>query len=86
MLSPRDEDRPNVNKPRDAEDLIAFSALEMAADDPTQFPALRASTGTVDDDDAPGDEHARENEAAAREMSEETETPEEFGREREKVR
>jgi len=55
-----------------------MAALEAAAVDPTQFPALRASTGTADDDDAPGDEHARENEAAASEMSEDTETPEEF--------
>lgn len=62
------------------------AALESAAVDPTQFPALRALTGTVDDDDAPGDEHVRENEAAARETSEDTEAPEEFGREGEESR
>jgi len=65
---------------------VTLAVLESAAVDPTQFPARRALTGTTDDDDAPGDEHARENEAAARERSEDTETPEEFGYDREESR
>jgi hypothetical protein len=69
---------PPPNDPQIATSPASIAALESAAVDPTQFPALRASTGTADDDDAPGDEHARENEAAARETSEDTETPEEF--------
>jgi len=69
---------PTLNDPQNASSPESTVALESAAVDPAQFPALRASTGTADDDDAPGDEHARENEAAASEMSEDTETPEEF--------
>ncbi len=36
------------------------------------------TTGTVDDDDDPADEHSAENEAPIRETSEATEAPEEF--------
>lgn len=59
----------------------AIAALEMEVNDPSQFPTPHASTGTVDDEDAPGDEHDGENEASARETSDETEAPEEFERE-----
>ena len=40
--------------------------------------AVPPSTGTVDDDDDPADEHKGENEAPIRETSEATEAPEEF--------
>ena len=36
------------------------------SDDAAILPPPLASTGTVDDDDAPGDEHPRENEAPDR--------------------
>lgn len=36
------------------------------------------TTGTLDDDDDPGDEHPGENEAPVRETNELTETPEEM--------
>jgi len=44
------------------------------------FPEPRHSTGTVDDDDEPEDEHDGENEAGERATSEYTEAPEEFER------
>lgn len=40
--------------------------------------AVPPTTGTVDDDDDPADEHPGENEAPVRETSEATEAPEEF--------
>jgi hypothetical protein len=48
----------------------------MNTEDPT--PLEHPTTGTVDDDDDRDDEHADENEAAVREKSERTESPEEF--------
>jgi len=36
------------------------------------------STGTIDDDDEPEDEHPGENEASERETNDATEAPEEF--------
>jgi hypothetical protein len=56
----------------------AIPPLETTVFDPLQFPAPRASTGTTDDADAPGDEHEGENEASSRETNEDMETPEEF--------
>lgn len=47
---------------------------------PSQFPVRRASTGTVDDDDEPEDEHDAENEASERESSDDMELPEELER------
>ena len=55
-------------------------AHELPAGDPPLFLPARASTGTVDDDDEPEDEHDAENEASERETSDETEAPEEFER------
>jgi len=46
----------------------------------SQFQAERGSTGTVDDDDEPEDEHDGENEASERETRDDTEAPEEFER------
>jgi hypothetical protein len=43
-----------------------------------EFPAPNASTGTVDDDDEPEDEHDGENEASERKTDDDTEAPEEF--------
>lgn len=40
--------------------------------------AEHPTSGTVDDDDDPGDEHEGENEAPVRETDENTEAPEEF--------
>jgi hypothetical protein len=45
---------------------------------PSDFPIPHPMTGTVDDDDAPADEHESENEAMVRETNDSTETPEEF--------
>jgi hypothetical protein len=53
---------------------------EMPVTVPSTFPAPRPSTGTVDDDDEPEDEHAGENEARERETRDDTELPEEFER------
>lgn len=47
---------------------------------PPQFSPPRASTGTIDDDDEPEDEHDGENEAGERETRDYTEAPEEFAR------
>ena len=44
----------------------------------SEFPVPNASTGTVDDDDEPEDEHDGENEASERKIDEGTEAPEEF--------
>jgi hypothetical protein len=41
-------------------------------------PGRHPTTGTVDDDDDPGAEHAGENEAPKRAVSDQTEAPEEF--------
>jgi hypothetical protein len=48
----------------------------MNIEDPT--PLEHPTTGTVDDDDDRDDEHEGENEAAVREKSDRTESPEEF--------
>jgi hypothetical protein len=47
---------------------------------PRRFPEpdTHPITGTRDDDDDPGAEHARENEARERAVSDQTEAPEEF--------
>ena len=47
---------------------------------PSDFPIPPPTTGTVDDDDAPADEHESENEAMVRETNDSTEAPEEFER------
>ena len=57
---------------------VPIAELEVAATDPSQFPTPRTTTGTVDDADAPGDEHEGENEAGARETRDDMEAPEEF--------
>jgi len=44
------------------------------------MPVSCPSTGTVDDDDEPADEHVGENETPSRDRSEQTEAPEEFER------
>jgi hypothetical protein len=47
---------------------------------PREFPEpdTHPTTGTRDDDDDPGAEHALENEACERAVSDQTEAPEEF--------
>jgi hypothetical protein len=45
---------------------------------PDDFVAPQRTTGTADDDDDPGDEHARENEASVHAINERIEAPEEF--------
>ena len=45
---------------------------------PDDFVPPQRTTGTADDDDDPGDEHARENEASVHAMNERIEAPEEF--------
>jgi len=50
----------------------------MIIEDPELLELLAHTTGTVDDDDDPGDESATENEAPIRETDEATEAPEEF--------
>ena len=56
----------------------ADSPTEIPLTIPSQFTIPRASTGIVDDDDEPEDEHNRENEASQRETRDDTEAPEEF--------
>jgi hypothetical protein len=51
-----------------------------SAREPTMFPVPRPTTGSVDDEDEPEDEHDDENEAPVRETSDITEAPEEFKR------
>jgi len=46
----------------------------------TEIPDAIPSTGTIDDDDEPEDEHDGENEASGREKRDDTEAPEEFER------
>ncbi len=58
----------NINDP-ELLDVTPFRQMS-GAEPPT--------TGTVDDDDDPADEHPGENEAPIRETSEATEAPEEF--------
>ena len=50
----------------------------MNPESPEYSNSPRSSTGTVDDDDEPEDEHDGENEAPEREKSDDTELPEEF--------
>lgn len=56
---------------------------ELPVNVPPQFPAPRTSTGTVDDNDEPEDEHDGENEASERESRDDIEAPEEFQRDEE---
>jgi hypothetical protein len=65
--------RPNVPDP-------AGDPPELPLTVPSDFPIPHPTTGTVDDDDAPADEHASENEAMVRETSDSTETPADFER------
>ncbi len=58
----------------------AAATANLPATAPSQFLEQRASTGTVDDDDEPEDEHAGKNEASVRETSDETEAQQEFER------
>lgn len=60
--------------------LTSPGTSELPVTVPSNLPALRPSTGTVDDDDEPEDEHEGENEAPDREKSDDTELPEEFER------
>jgi hypothetical protein len=60
--------------------LTAIGSPEMPEIITSEFPAPRTSTGTVDDDDEPEDEHDDENEASERELRDDTEAPEEFER------
>jgi len=53
---------------------------ELAVTVPSDFPIPHPTTGTVDDDDAPADEHESENEAMVREIDDSTEAPDEFER------
>jgi hypothetical protein len=48
------------------------------ANELSESPHSHPSTGTVDDDDEPEDEHPGENEASERETNDRTEAPEEF--------
>jgi hypothetical protein len=57
---------------------IAPTGADNPTEIPSQFPIPRSSTGTVDDDDEPEDEHGSENEASQRETHDDTEAPEEF--------
>jgi hypothetical protein len=50
----------------------------MTIEDPELLELLAHTTGTVDDDDDPGDESPNENEAPIRETDDATEAPEEF--------
>lgn len=68
--------RPNVRDP-------AGDPPELPVNAPSDFPIPHPTTGTVDDDDAPADEHESENEALMRETNDSTETPEEFERDNE---
>jgi len=54
------------------------TALRLPSDVLPEFPVPNASTGTVDDDDEPEDEHDGENEASERRTDDSTEAPEEF--------
>ena len=65
--------RPNVLDP-------AGDPPQLPVTVPSDFPIPHRTTGTVDDDDAPADEHESENEAMVRETNDSTETPEEFER------
>ncbi len=65
---PRDDVRPEIPVPG------TFRTLWAGQRDPEETPP---STGTVDDDDDPNDEHEGENEAPER-GKEDTELPEEF--------
>jgi hypothetical protein len=65
--------RPNVPDP-------AGDPPEFPVTISSDFPIPPSTTGTVDDDDAPADERASENEAMLRETNDSTETPEEFER------
>ena len=47
---------------------------------PAQYASPGSSTGTVDDQDEPEDEQDGENEASVRELSDQTEAPDEFRR------
>ena len=62
------------------EPAAAAGAAESPVHVPSEFPDERESTGTIDDDDEPEDEHDGENEASERETSDDTEAPEEFER------
>jgi hypothetical protein len=46
--------------------------------DPPPYTEPPRSTGTVDDDDEPEDEHDGENEASVRELDDQAEAPEEI--------
>jgi hypothetical protein len=65
--------RPDVPEP-------AGDPPELPVTVPSDFTIPHPTTGTVDDDDAPADEHEGENEAMVRETNDATETPEEFER------
>ncbi len=52
--------------------------MESPANSPAEFSVPHPTTGTVDDDDEPEDEHDGENEASERETDDRTEAPEEF--------
>jgi hypothetical protein len=52
----------------------------MNSEEPPFLVAVPPTTGTIDDDDDPADESEAENEAPIREVSDATETPEEFER------
>ena len=61
-------------------------AGDVPATVPSLFPEQGPTTGTVDDDDEPEDEHFGENEASVRETRDDTEAPEEFERDDEDSR
>jgi hypothetical protein len=65
-----------MSKPHEQEADIGIPEGEETL--PSDFPIPPATTGTVDDDDDPADEHADENEARVRETNENIDAAEEF--------
>jgi hypothetical protein len=59
---------------------LGVLAADLPVSERPEPPEPRHSTGTIDDDDEPEDEHDGENEAAERATSDDTEAPEEFQR------
>jgi len=55
-----------------------IDATEIPVTVPEDFPTPRPSTGTVDDDDEPEDEHESDNEACEGKHRDDTELPEEL--------
>ncbi len=64
---------------------LADADRDVAADIPAELSPSRPSTGTVDDDDGPEDEHDGENEANGPRMPDDAESADESERDREEL-